>query len=30
MKQVIDEFVPYNYLPSRMRTGLESVGLTWF
>jgi hypothetical protein len=30
MKTVIDEFVAYNFLPSRSRSYLESVGLTWF
>jgi len=30
MKTVIDEFVAYNFLPSRMRSGLESFGLSWF
>lgn len=30
MKTVIDEFVAYNFLPSRSRSYLESIGLTWF
>lgn len=30
MKTVIDEFVAYNFLPSRSRPYLESIGLTWF
>ena len=30
MSQVIEEFVAYNFLPSRERQILESLGLSWF
>ena len=30
MKVVIDEFVAYNFLPSRERQAAEQLGLTWF
>jgi hypothetical protein len=30
MKRVNEEFVNFSILPGRMRTGLESIGATWF